>query len=462
MQAPLKNPSSPNDMKAKAQESDWVARTLRAVWHPCTQMKQHELSPPVCITRGKGAWLYSDRDEPYLDCISSWWTNLFGHANERINEAIISQLNKIEHVMLAGLTHPNVVELSEELSALTHGHLGHTFYASDGASAVEIALKMSHHFWRTQSKAQKKEFICLANGYHGETLGALSVTDVPLFKTAYAPLIQGVHVAPSPDFRGAPKGMSTQEWAQEAASHLEAILSLHHESIAALILEPLVQCAGRMGMYDPLYLKRARELCNRFEVHLICDEIAVGCGRTGLFFASEHAGVWPDFLTLSKGISAGYLPLSLSMTTDTVYQAFYKDNMSEGFLHSHSYTGNPLACAAALAGLQIFKDDQVLTTNLDKAQSLHKAFSWVQEDDRLVHLRQQGMILAFDLHPKIYAQNPQFASRFFKNALKHQLLMRPIGETLYMMPPYIMEEGQIQWMGEEVKKVLHETLCSTP
>ena len=448
-------------MNANVQPTDWIARTLRAVWHPCTQMKQHERFPPVCITTGKGPWLYSDRNEAYMDCISSWWTNLFGHANERINQAIIEQLNKIEHVMLAGLTHPNVVELSEALSDLTHGHLGHTFYASDGASAVEIALKMSHHYWRTQSRPQKKEFICLANGYHGETLGALSVTDVPLFKTAYAPLIQGVHIAPSPDFRLAPPGVSSAQWAQACASHLEGLLIKHHDTIAALIVEPLVQCAGRMGMHDPLYLKLARELCTRFDVHLICDEIAVGCGRTGLFFASEHAGIWPDFLTLSKGISAGYLPLSLSMTTDEIYQAFYKDNMSEGFLHSHSYTGNPLACAAALAGLQIFKDEHVLQANLLKSKSLENAFSWVKEDERLIHFRQQGMILAFDLNPKTHAEHPQFASHFFKNALNHQLLLRPIGETVYVMPPYILQEEQIQWMGEQVKMVLHETLQST-
>ncbi len=447
-------------MHNNAKHSDWIARTLSAVWHPCTQMKQHELFPPVCITRGQGPWLYDDQGEAYMDCISSWWTNLFGHANERINQAIIAQLNKIEHVMLAGLTHPGVVELSEQLSALTGGHLGHTFYASDGASAVEIALKMSHHFWRIQSKAQKKEFICLANGYHGETLGALSVTDVPLFKEAYAPLIQGVHIAPSPDFRLAPEGVDAREWALGAAAHLENILENHHESIAALILEPLVQCAGRMGMYDPVYLRRARELCDRFEVHLICDEIAVGCGRTGHFFASEHAQIWPDFLTLSKGISAGYLPLSLSMTTERIYQAFYGDSMSEGFLHSHSYTGNPLACAAALAGLQIFKDDHVLATNTIKAQSLKDAFSWVEGDGRLMHLRQQGMILAFDLDAKTQALHPQFSSAFFKNALSHQLLLRPIGPTVYVMPPYILEEEQIHWMGSEIQKVLHQTLSA--
>jgi adenosylmethionine---8-amino-7-oxononanoate aminotransferase len=447
-------------MNLNAPSEDWITRTLNAVWHPCTQMKQHELFPPVCITRGKGPWLYSDQNQAYLDCISSWWTNLFGHANERINQAIIDQLNKIEHVMLAGLTHPNVVELSEELSKLTQGQLGHAFYASDGASAVEIALKMSHHYWRTQGRAEKQSFVCLANGYHGETLGALSVTDVPLFKQAYGPLIQGVHVAPSPDFRNAPTGLSAHEWAEQAASGLEALLLEHHEHISALILEPLVQCAGQMGMYDAVYLQRARQLCDRFEVHLICDEIAVGCGRTGRFFASEHAGIWPDFLTLSKGISAGYLPLSLSMTTHKIYQAFYAGSMAQGFLHSHSYTGNPLACAAALASLRIFRDDDVLKHNQEKAQTLQNAFSWVQEDDRLVHFRQQGMILAFDLKGEVHVNLKHFASDLFKKALHHQLLLRPIGHTVYVMPPYILEEEQIHWMAKQLKKALNETLQS--
>ncbi|MFN0005805.1 MAG: adenosylmethionine--8-amino-7-oxononanoate transaminase [Burkholderiaceae bacterium] len=445
-------------MNLNVAPNNWISRTLNAVWHPCTQMKQHELFPPVCITRGQGPWLYSDQDQAYMDCISSWWTNLFGHANARINQAIVDQLNKIEHVMLAGLTHPNVVELSEELSLLTQGHLGHAFYASDGASAVEIALKMSHHFWRIQGRSEKNEFICLANGYHGETLGALSVTDVPLFKQAYAPLIQGVHVAHTPDFRKAPEGIGAQKWAHMASQNLESLLEQNHSKVAAVILEPLVQCAGQMGMYDPIYLRLVRKLCDRFEVHLICDEIAVGCGRTGTFFASEAAGIWPDFLTLSKGISAGYLPLSLSMTTEKIYQAFYADSMVEGFLHSHSYTGNPLACAAALASLRIFKDDDVLKKNKQASINLKAAFSWVENDERLIHFRQQGMILAFDLSASTFASNPQFASQLFKQGLKHQLLLRPIGQTVYVMPPYILDTDQIHWMGARIKSALYATL----
>jgi adenosylmethionine-8-amino-7-oxononanoate aminotransferase len=277
-----------------------VERSLSAVWHPCTQMKHHESLPLIAITKGKGAWLYDEQENALLDCISSWWTNLFGHSNPRINQAITNQLEKIEHVMLAGFTHPPVVELSEKLSALTQNNLGHVFYASDGASAVEIALKMSHHYWQQQSKPQKKKFVCLENGYHGETLGALAVTDVAIFREAYGSLLQEVYTVSSPDSRIAQIDESAEDVARKAAHELEQLLEKEHQNIAAIIVEPLVQCAGQMAMYSPEYLRLVRALCDRFEIHLIADEIAVGCGRSGKFFACEHAGIWPDFLTLSK------------------------------------------------------------------------------------------------------------------------------------------------------------------
>ena len=352
-----------------------VDRSLAAVWHPCTQMKQHESFPLIAISKGKGAWLYDEKGNPLLDCISSWWTNLFGHANPRINQAITDQLEKIEHVMLAGFTHAPVVELSEKLSALTNGNLGHVFYASDGASAVEIALKMSHHYWQLQAKPQKKKFVCLENGYHGETLGALAVTDVAIFRKAYGSLLQEVFTAPSPDSRKAKSGESADDVARHAAQELEKIFKKEHQHIAAIIVEPLVQCAGQMAMYSPEYLRLVRALCDRYEVHLIADEIAVGCGRSGTFFACEQAQIWPDFLTLSKGISGGYLPLSLCLTTKSIYQAFYSDQTQHGFLHSHSYTGNPLACTAALACLEIFESENVLNENKARAQDLANAFA---------------------------------------------------------------------------------------
>jgi len=436
-----------------------VDRSLAAVWHPCTQMKQHESFPLVAITKGKGAWLYDENGKALLDSISSWWTNLFGHSNPRINQAITTQLEKIEHVMLAGFTHPPVVELSEKLSALTNYHLGHIFYASDGASAVEIALKMSHHYWQLNGKTQKRKFICLENGYHGETLGALAVTDVAIFRQAYGSLLQDVFTIASPDTRKAKVGESAEDVAKHAAKQLEALLIKEHQNISALIVEPLVQCAGQMAMHSPEYLRLARVLCDQYEVHLIADEIAVGCGRSGKFFACEHAGIWPDFLTLSKGISGGYLPLSLCLTTNKIYQAFYGDQTQQGFLHSHSYTGNPLACAAALACLEIFEADKVLEKNIERSKDLANAFTWAKTDTRIEHWRQQGMILAFDIKHE-FLKNPQmFARTMFSNCLGEGVLIRPIGNTIYVMPPYILSPAETTQLGKAVQVALEKTLA---
>ncbi|BDX20831.1 adenosylmethionine--8-amino-7-oxononanoate aminotransferase BioA [Polynucleobacter sp. TUM22923] len=435
-----------------------VARSQDAVWHPCTQMKHHESFPLIAITRGKGAWLFDEKDSPLLDCISSWWTNLFGHSNPRINQAITDQLEKIEHVMLAGFTHPPVVELSEKLAALTKGNLGHVFYASDGASAVEIALKMSHHFWRLGNQPNKQKFVCLQNGYHGETLGALAVTDVAIFRDAYGALLQSVFTIPSPDARKATLGEDADEIARQAAKKLEELLEVEHANIAAIIVEPLVQCAGQMAMHSPEYLRIVRALCDKFDIHLIADEIAVGCGRTGKFFACEHAGIWPDFLTLSKGISGGYLPLSLSMTTDKIYQAFYGDKTQQGFLHSHSYTGNPLACAAALACLAIFETESVLQNNIGRSSDLAKAFAWAKEDERIEHWRQQGMILAFDIKPHVLQSQAHFAREMFSASIQEGILIRPISNTIYVMPPYILSQEETIQMGKSVHSALNRTL----
>ena len=436
-----------------------VDRSLNAVWHPCTQMKHHESFPLIAITKGKGPWLYDEKGNALLDCISSWWTNLFGHSNPQINQAITDQLEKIEHVMLAGFTHPPVVELSEKLSALTGGNLGHVFYASDGASAVEIALKMSHHFWQLNDKPNKKKFVCLENGYHGETLGALAVTDVAIFREAYGSLLQDVYTVTSPDARKAKSGESAGDVAKYAAAQLEKLFEKEHQHIAAIIIEPLVQCAGQMAMYSPEYLRLVRELCDRYEIHLIADEIAVGCGRSGKFFACEHAGIWPDFLTLSKGISGGYLPLSLCMTSNTIYRAFYSDKTQQGFLHSHSYTGNPLACSAALACLNIFETENVLEKNIERSQNLTNAFAWAKADSRIEHWRQQGMILAFDLKKENIKNISSFPREMFAKGLEEGILIRPISNTIYVMPPYILSSEETMQMGKAVERALEKALA---
>jgi adenosylmethionine-8-amino-7-oxononanoate aminotransferase len=427
-----------------------LERSLAAVWHPCTQMKVHERLPLVPIARAEGVWLYDFAGRRYLDAISSWWVNLFGHANPRINAAIKQQLDRLEHVILAGFTHEPVTQLSERLAALTDHRLGHCFYASDGSSAVEIALKMSFHYWRNTGQSAKRTFVSLAQGYHGETIGALSVGDVALFRDAYAPLLRAGALVPSPDWRLAAPGETASDYAVRCAGALEAHLDRHHRETAALIIEPLVQCAGGMAMHHPEYLKRARQSCDRYGVHLIADEIAVGCGRTGAFFAHEHAGIVPDFLCLSKGLSGGYLPLSVVLTRDAVYEAFYNDDVARGFLHSHSYSGNTLACSAALATLAIFADDGVLEANRTKAARITEQAHAIARHPRVRNFRSTGMIWAFD----VATGANDFARRFFAAALERELLLRPLGKTVYFMPPYVIDDDEVDLLISRTRELL--------
>jgi adenosylmethionine-8-amino-7-oxononanoate aminotransferase len=419
-----------------------IERSLEAVWHPCTQMKHHEKFPLVPVSRAEGVWLYDFEGRRILDAISSWWVNLLGHGHPRINAALREQLASLEHVMLAGFTHAPVVELSERLAKLAPGKLGHCFYGSDGASAIEIALKMSFHYWRNCGQTGKNRFVTLANGYHGETLGALSVTDIALFRDIYAPLLRPSVQVPSPDWRLAERGETPEQYALRCAQALEIHLEHHAGETAALIVEPLVQCAGGMAMHDSQYLRRARELCDRFEVHLIADEIAVGFGRTGTMFACEQAGIAPDFLCLSKGITGGYLPLSVVMTTQSIYQAFYDDELARGFLHSHSYSGNPLACRAALAVLDILEQEKVLERNRRTAAYMNRRTLALRGHPRVAHFRNTGMIWAFDVRkPK-----SGFAQDFSRRAIEAGLLLRPLGGTVYWMPPYVIGEPEIDFL----------------
>ena len=419
-----------------------LERSLNSVWHPCTQMKQHETLPLVPISRGEGIWLHDFDGGRYLDAISSWWVNLFGHSNPRINSAIRDQLDKLEHVMLAGFTHEPVVQLSERLIKIVPGRLGHCFYGSDGASATEIALKMSFHYWHNVGHPEKNNFISLQNGYHGETLGALSVTDVALFRETYSPLLRHSNHVRTPDWRYADQGESPKVYALRAAAQLEDFLVRHHTKTAALILEPLIQGAAGMGMYHSDYLKHAREICDRYQVHLIADEIAVGFGRTGTLFACEQADIAPDFLCLAKGLSGGYLPLSVVMTTDSVYQAFYHDETARAFLHSHTHSGNALACRAALATLDIFEQDGVIAANRIKAQYLNRVSEPITSHPKVKNFRNCGMVWAFEVE----TSDPAFSGKFFQAALKQGLLLRPLENTVYFMPPYVINEQEMDML----------------
>ncbi|GDX59931.1 adenosylmethionine-8-amino-7-oxononanoate aminotransferase [Nitrosomonadaceae bacterium] len=419
-----------------------LERSLNSVWHPCTQMKQHETLPLVPISRGEGVWLHDFDGSRYLDAISSWWVNLFGHSNPRINAAIRDQLDRLEHVMLAGFTHEPVVQLSERLIQIVPGRLGHCFYGSDGASATEVALKMSFHYWHNMGHPGKNNFISLQNGYHGETLGALSVTDVALFRETYSPLLRHSNHVRTPDWRYADQGESPRVYALRAAAQLEDFLVRHHTKTAALILEPLIQGAAGMGMYHSDYLKHAREICDRYQVHLIADEIAVGFGRTGTLFACEQADIAPDFLCLAKGLSGGYLPLSVVMTTDSVYQAFYHDETARAFLHSHTHSGNALACRAALATLDIFEQDGVIAANRIKAQYLNRVSEPITSHPKVKNFRNCGMVWAFEVE----TSDPAFSGKFFQAALKQGLLLRPLENTVYFMPPYVINEQEMDML----------------
>lgn len=434
--------------------ADWISRDLAVLWHPCTQMKDHEQLPPIPIRRGEGVWLEDFEGRRYLDAVSSWWVNLFGHANPRISAAVKAQLDRLEHVILAGFSHEPIVQLSEQLIALAPAGLGRCFYADNGSAAIEVALKMSFHYWQNVGKKTKTRFVNLAGSYHGETLGALAVGDVALFKDTYRPLLLTPITVPSPDCYAREPGESCADYSVRAFAHMEETLARHAEEICAVILEPLVQCAGGMRMYDPIYLRLLRDACDRHGVHLIADEIAVGFGRTGSLFACEQAGIAPDFMCLSKGLTGGYLPLAVVLTHDTVYQAFYADyRQLSAFLHSHSYTGNPLACSAALATLAIFAEDDVLENNRLLAAEMARATAHLRDHPHVAEVRQRGMILAVELVKDKATRTPypwqeRRGLRIYRHALERGALLRPLGNVSYLMPPYVITPEQIRFLAE--------------
>jgi len=430
----------------------FIRRDLKVLWHPCTQMKDHEALPPVPIRRGQGVWLEDFEGRRYLDAISSWWVNLFGHANPRINAALTQQLEELEHVILAGFSHTAVVELSERLVSLAPKGLTRCFYADNGSSAIEVAVKMSFHYWKNSGKPKKTRFITLSNSYHGETLGALAVGNVELYKETYAPLLMDVITVPSPDCFLREPGESWETHSRTMFKHMEQALERHHGEVAAVILEPLVQCVGNMRMYHPIYLKLLREACDRYGVQLIADEIAVGFGRTGTLFACEQAGITPDFMCLSKGLTGGYLPLSVVLTGEKVYEAFYDDYTKlNAFLHSHSYTGNALGCRAALATLDIFKQDDVINKNKLLSQRMAKAAAPLADHPHVGEVRQHGMILAIEVVKdkqtrEVYPWQERRNLRIYRHGLKRGVLIRPITSTVYFMPPYVITPEEIDFM----------------
>jgi len=443
-----------------ANHQDLAKRDLAHVWHPCTQMKDHEDFPIIPIKSGQGVWLHDFEGKRYLDGISSWWVNLFGHANPAISEAIKQQADTLEHVLLAGFSHEPVIRLSERLAQLTPAGLEKCFYADNGSSAVEVALKMSFHYWHNIGEKKKTKFVALKNSYHGETLGALAVGDVELYKEIYQPLLLDVITVEGADSYEQLEDESSADFAARKFSAMEELLAQQHDEICAVIVEPLVQCAGNMRMYPPEYLTLLREACDRYGVHLIADEIAVGFGRTGTLFGCEQAAISPDFMCLSKGLTGGYLPLSVVMTSEKIYHAFYGDYAGmKVFLHSHSYTGNALACAAALATLDQFEQRDTIQANQKLIAKIRACGERFRDHPNVGHIRQTGMIFAIELVAnkttrEAFPWQQRRGLRAHRYALEQELLLRPLGNVIYFMPPYVITEAEIEWVFDIMAKAV--------
>lgn len=415
---------------------------IEHIFHPCSQMKDYEDIDLIPIKSAKGMYLYDYDGNKYLDCISSWWVNIFGHCNEYINNVLIEQTKTLEHTIFAGFTHKPAIDLAKRLIDLTPDNLQKIFFADNGSSAVEIALKMSFQYHKNNNKT-KKYFVSLDNSYHGETIGALSVSDLGLYKKVYQEILIDALHAKSP-------ALVDED---EAIKDMERIFKENNENVVAVIIEPLVQCAGSMRMYKPSYLKRLRVLCDKYNIFIIADEVAVGFGRTGSMFAFSQADIEVDFLCLSKGITGGYLPLSVVLFSNDIYNAFYCNyNEGKSFLDSHSYTGNALACAVANGVLDIFENQNIIENNKKKISLMGKLGAKFTNLKNVKEIRQTGMIFVVELKETIPDKRINFY--IFQEALKKEIFIRPLTNSIYFMPPYIISEKEIKYVFENVHEII--------
>ena len=413
-------------------------------------MKDYEELPPIIIDRGEGIYLYDIEGKSYIDAISSWWVNLFGHNNKRINNALKSQVDKLEHVIFSNFSHKPAIDLSEKILEVSPKGLSKIFFGDNGSSSVEIALKLSYQYHKQTGFNSKTKFISLKDGYHGETIGALSVSKTPLYSEVYNKILLDTIEVNSPDCFRCPYSKERSNCNTECFSHMEETILKNHKTITSVIIEPMVQCASGMKMYPESYLIKLRKLTKEYNINLIADEIAVGFGRTGKFFGVDHAKITPDIMCVSKGLTGGYLPLSLAITTNEIYNAFYDDYLKlKAFLHSHSYSGNPLACSVACETLNIFKEENILTNLNEKSKYLRKITNeYFKNLDFVGEVRSLGMICAIELVKDKHTKEPfKFEDRIgyqiYKIALQNSLLLRPLGSILYFMPPYIIEKSEI-------------------
>lgn len=425
-------------------------RDLKYIWHPCSQMKDYETLPPIVIDRGEGVFLYGKDGKRYLDVVSSWWCNLLGHCHPKVNAAIKRQLDRLEHVIFANFTHEPAIALCERLSRIVPKGLAKYNFSDNGSAAVECALKMAFQYQYQTGHPEKKKFMCFTDGYHGETIGALSVGTMDLYAKIYRPMLMDTVRVPAPDCYRCPYAKTRETCACECFERAEQAFCAHAAETAAMIVEPLLQGSAGMRMYPALYLKKLRALCDAYGVLLIADEIATGFGRTGKMFAFDHAGVSPDIMCVSKGLTGGYLPMAVTVTTDRVYDAFYAD-YAEGkaFMHSHTYSGNPLGCAAALAVQDVLEQDRVLPSAARRAPVLRESLVRALADHPNVgEIRTLGLINAIELvadkkRKEDFPANRRVGYEIYKKALGRGLLLRPLGKVLYFNPPLVIDEEEM-------------------
>ena len=430
--------------------NELIQKDLKYLWHPFTQMKDHETDEPIIIDRGKGVYLWDLKGNKYIDGISSWWVNTLGHSHPRLNEALKKQVEKIEHVLLAGFSHEPAIELAERLVNLTPHEITKVFYSDNGSTAVEVALKMAYQYWQQSGFPEKSKFIALKNSYHGDTLGAVSVGGVDVYHKIYKPLLFEVFQADSPYCYRCPANQKQDSCNIECLNSVEKILERHAGEVAGIIIEPLVQAAGGMIIYPSQYITKLRKLCDEYNILLIDDEVAMGFGRTGKMFAFEHSNIVPDIICLAKGITAGYLPLSVTMTSDKIYQAFYDDyEKLKTFFHGHSFTGNPLAASIAVENLKIFEEEKIIESIQPKIKKLEIELKKFRALECVGDIRQIGMIGAVEIvknkeTKESYNFEERIGSKIYKEALKKGAILRPLGNIIYFMPPYAITEGEIE------------------
>lgn len=443
-------------------KQELLQKDRQYVWHPFTQMKDYAAHDHLLIEKAEGIYLYGADGNRYYDTTSSWWVNIHGHSHPRIKAAIARQLEQTDHVMFSGLTHQPGIELAEKLVEITPDGLNRVFYSDNGSTAVEVAIKMSFQYWQQVGRKDKVKFVYMDNSYHGDTIGAVSVGGVDLFHSMFKPLLFHACKVPSPNLCEwhDHSAHGEQECVESCLRQIEQLFEQDAHDIAAFIIEPMIQAAGGMIIYPASYLKGVRELCTRYRIHLIADEVAVGFGRTGTMFGCEHAQIAPDMMCLSKGLTAGVIPMSATLCTDEIYAAFYDDFTTlKTFFHGHSFTGNPLAAAVALESLRIFQDEHVLEHVSESAVHLKEQLRRFDAYRRVGDLRSLGMVAAMDLFADKAARQrfdytERAGYRVYLEGLKEGLILRPLGDTIYFWLPLCTTVPQITDILDRTERVL--------